>query len=190
MIQQTRAMNEHKNRVTAPEQELIEIAWRRELTESERRKYLKLSSSSENEFWSQLEQEETLTQTLVSLPPASLASNFTSRVLQAVQLETNRTRTRTQTTNRTLNWFHLFQKNWIAQFAALLMLVAITFASVTGFQSYQRQQIARSLEVMSDVASIAEVDWLKDFEMIRSLSVADRLSTTLESDAALLAALQ
>src|SRR5437870_4994810 len=65
---------------------LREEAWRRPLTADEKRQlqsYLLVHADAQAEW----EEEAALTQLLVRVPDAPLSSNFTARVIQAVELE-------------------------------------------------------------------------------------------------------
>ena len=67
-------------------QALIEASWRRSLTDDEQARldsWLRVHPEMHNEW----EEESALNRMLEELPEAPVASNFTARVLQAVQRE-------------------------------------------------------------------------------------------------------
>ena len=99
---------------------------------------------------------------LSRLPDAPVASNFTARVLQAVELEEPR---RSRKWNFILNW-HAFLPR------AAVAMVAVVFAGLT-LQHHElnarRAQVAQSVALVAG-APMPSVDALKNFDAIRRMS--------------------
>ena len=141
---------------------LREIGWRRPLTDAEQAE-LREWLAAHPEHHSEAEAEAALTQALANLPEAPMPSNFTSRVLQAVEQETH---AETHTVQRaSVPWWRAF----IPRIAVATLIVGIT-----GF-SYWRHQAAKQEELVDTAKNLAIVDAaaLEDFEAIRHLSQAD-----------------
>jgi hypothetical protein len=96
---------------------------------------------------------------LSRLPDAPVASNFTARVMQAVEMEESR---------RERKWNFIF--NWPGFLPrAAVATVAVLFAGLTLQHhelSVQRQQVAQSVALVP----MPDVDALKNFDAIRRMS--------------------
>ena len=141
---------------------LREIGWRRPLTDAEQAE-LREWLAAHPEYQADAEVEAALTQAMTKLPDAPMPSNFTSRVLQAVERET-------QATERAIRparspWW----RGFIPRLAVATLLVGIT-----GF-SYWRHQAVKQEELVDAAKNLVTVDpaALEDFEAIRHLSQAD-----------------
>jgi negative regulator of sigma E activity len=99
---------------------------------------------------------------LSHLPAAPVASNFTARVLQAVELEESR---RSRKWNFSWNW-HAFLPRIAVATAAIL------FASLT-FHHYelnaQRAALAKNVALVAEVQPLPGVDALKNFDAIQRM---------------------
>jgi len=110
-----------------------------------------------------LKLEARLSQALARLPDAAVPSNFTTRVLQAVELEESR---------RSRRW------NWGWNWHALLPRVAVTMAVVlfAGLAIHHRELTSRRTALVQNVARLAgaqplpSVDALKNFDAIQRMS--------------------
>ena len=157
--------------------QLREQSWRRELTPGEEaalRDWLAKHPETQADW----ENQTALNEALRRLPDAPLSSNFTSRVLQAVQrgqaAESRRTRRGQITWWRRLVW--------------RLGLACVIGAA--GFFSYEqyyaahlRAQVKQSIVAVSAVSSLPSAEILENFEAIR-------LSGTPAADEKLLSLLQ
>ena len=148
---------------------LREASWRRQLTASEQaelRAWLKQHPEAQEEWGA----EAGLSDALGELPDVPVASNFTARVLQAVEREESAVgRWKAPTTSRWEGWWH-----WVPRAALGTLLLGaglFAFHQLSEFQA----RAARSREVALSVAAVAEVkvlpgpDILKDYEAIRVL---------------------
>jgi hypothetical protein len=111
-----------------------------------------------------LKLEARLSQALAKLPDAAVPSNFTARVMQAVELEE---------LGRSRRW------GWGWNWHALLPRVAVTgavilFAGLTTFHRYelnsQRTMLARNIALVAGSQPLPSVDALKNFDAIRRMS--------------------
>jgi len=155
-------------------QKLREILWRRPLSADETAE-LRAWLAAHPEAQADWELEKNLTETFRQLPDVPVSSNFTVRVLQAVDRETIRD-VKPKRTNP-------FWKSWLPRVAfSALMLCG-------GILVYHQHTTAQRLERAQNVAAISEVApdpaVLKDFDAIRHLN-----RTSVAPDEELLALLQ
>jgi len=69
-------------------------------------------------------------------------------------------------------------------------VLAIGLSAFYGVKSYQRQQLIQTLATVTKVKAMPEIEVLQDFDAIRHLGRVQVSKSTMEMDAALLAALQ
>jgi len=141
--------------------QLREQSWRRELTSSEDaalRDWLAKHPEAQVDW----ENEAALNEALRRLPDAPLSSNFTSRVMQAVQRE-HAAESRRSRRGRMVWWRRLVWR---------LGLAGITGAA--GFISYEqfyaahlRAEVRQSIVAVSAVSSLPSAEILENFEAIR-----------------------
>jgi hypothetical protein len=147
---------------------LREALWRRNLSAADR---AGLRSQPE------LALEARLTEALAKIPDASVPSNFTARVLNAVELEEARAG---RSRGWTLHWRRLWPR--VAAVAAVLI-----FAGV-GLQRYEthshRRTLARNVALVTVAQPPPSVDALENLDAIQ------RMSQPARADGELLAALQ
>ena len=110
-----------------------------------------------------------------------VASNFTARVLQAVEHETA-----ARPRSRTVPWSNWRQSlSWAPSAASAVIVLGVTLLAYHSHQVSTRMELAESLAAVADVKSLpAHPEVLWDFEAIR------RLSQTPPADEELLALLQ
>jgi negative regulator of sigma E activity len=140
-----------------------ESLWRRWLSDAERAA-LRAQPN--------LELEARLTESLAKIPDAPVASNFTARVLAAVELEETR---------RSRGWN--FNWNWHAFFPRMAVTAAIlVFAGIT-FQHYeinsQRTLLAKNVAQVTTTQPLPSVDALQNFDTIQRMSQPARADTEL-----------
>lgn len=145
-------------------QALMEASWRRSLTDDEQSRldtWLRTHPEAHNEW----EAESALNRLLEQLPAAPVASNFTARVLQAVERESAAAARRESVFDRVKQWF------WRpAPRVAWALLIAV----LLGFGYHQHQtnvrgEMARGLSVLANVATLSDPAVLQDFEAIQRL---------------------
>ena len=148
--------------------QLRELSWRRRLTPAEEEvlhDYLAANPEA-TEDW-QVEAE--LNQLLERLPEApSVASNFTARVVQAVQLE-KAVGERAEHSGGWLTW--RFLHGWLPK--AAVAGLAIGLFTLAGYHEHQvktQRMFARNVAELSDAVVASDTDLMEDFDAIQRLS--------------------
>ncbi len=146
-------------------QKLRETAWRRELTGAEQ---ARLSNwlASHPEARAEWEGETALNELLLRLPESPVPSNFTARVLQAVEREAEAAERKPRP--RSLWVWRTFVPRFAA---AVVVLAAGVFVYHRHVQS-ERMELAQSVAAVADVRSLPSPQFLEDFEAIRRLQPA------------------
>lgn len=145
-------------------QALIEASWRRSLTDDEQARldaWLRMHPEAHNEW----EAESALNRLLEQLPEAPVASNFTARVLQAVERGSAAVTRRGSVFGRLKQWL------WRP---APRVAWALLIAGLLGFGYHQHQtnvrgEMAKGLAVLANVATLSDPAVLQDFEAIERL---------------------
>lgn len=149
---------------------LCETVWRRPLTpdeEAELRGWLAAHPDREPDW----EAEASLGELLNRLTDAEVSSNFTARVLSRVDaLDHISPPSRNLLPRPAWTWRRLIPK---AAFVAAI--VGVTFLSYQRHeQTVQRAELARSLAMVSGVATVPGPDALRNFEVIQRLDQTPR----------------
>jgi len=138
---------------------LREFVWRRKLTEAER-EALRASPEAQADW----ELESRLTEALARLPDAAVPSNFTARVLQAVEREELQT-------GRKRGWRGW---NWRAMLPRAAVAVAVVALAGLTIQQHElgvhRAQLAQSVAQFASAQPLPSVDALKNFNAIQRMS--------------------
>lgn len=160
-------------------QRLREIGWRRPLTEAEHAE-LRAWLAAHPEQQAEAQAEAALSRWLAKLPDAPLPSNFTARVLQAIEQDA-RTSER-QSHPVAAPWWRVF----IPRIAvAALVLIGGFVAYHRHQQATQRQELAEAAKKLALVAGsgpLADPLILEDYEVIRQMSQADEELLALSDD--------
>jgi anti-sigma factor RsiW len=145
-------------------QEIKEAGWRRTLSSDEEAALQKFLAAhpEAREAWGE---ETALTRLLERLPAPPVSSNFTARLLQAVQNAPPRRAWR--------DWFAPAQ--WLpvgltARVAMCSMMICLGLFSFREYQVVHRVRMARELASVSRVAALPSMEWLKDFDTINNIS--------------------
>jgi hypothetical protein len=142
-----------------------ELTWRRSLRASEQAR-LRSWLATNPEAQARYESEAALNEALDSLPNAPVASNFTARVLQAVELEQSRVERSFPS-----KWIFLSRlSRWLPKTTMAALTLVVALFSYQYFRAAHRGQIARDAVVVSAVASLPNPIVLEDFEVIRVMS--------------------
>jgi len=148
--------------------QLRELAWRRKLTDAE-----KAGLRTHPEAQADLELESRLTAALARVPEAPVASNFTARVLQAIEREEARGA-------RTLGW------SWYWRVLIPRVAVAVAVVGFAGL-AYQHHQFDKRAQLARDVALLAKAQPLPSVEALKNFDAIQRMSqTTSQADDKLL----
>jgi anti-sigma factor RsiW len=140
---------------------LRELSWRRKLTaaqEAELHAYL----TSHPEAQTDWETEAALGEVLARLVDTPIPSNFTARVLQAVELEA-------ADHKRVQRW----SWSWQVLLPRAAVVVAVAGLGLFAYQRYEvveRAKLARSVTAVWDAKSLPSPQVLADFDAIRRLS--------------------
>lgn len=149
-------------------QSLIEASWRRPLTVEEQAR-LDSWLAVRPESQADAEAELALSQALGQLPNAPVASNFTAQVMHAVARE--------QAAAKRQPGFLETVKRWLRvpapKLAWALGLVALGWFGVYQHQANVREDMAKGLTVMANVASLSDPSALEDFEAISRLNTSE-----------------
>lgn len=141
-----------------------ELAWRRKLSPSEEaqlRSWLAAHPEAQADYVS----ETVLNEALDSLPDAPLSSNFTARVLQALEAEASAARPH----RSAWDWLPSVLR-WLPRTALVTLTLGVALISYEHFREAHRIQMARDAAVVSEVASLPTPKGLEDFEVIRAIS--------------------
>jgi|SRR5437773_158746 len=155
--------------------QLRELNWRRPLTEAEQAQ-LRGWLETDREERADWEAEARLTEGLSQLSDAPLPSNFTARVLEAVERDAAAS-SRRRRRARISSWLR-----WAPRIAFAGLVGAAGFFSYQRFHEARvRADVRASVEVVSSVPSMPGPEILENFEAIRvfSSSAADEKLLTL-----------
>ncbi len=142
--------------------QLIETAQRRVLSAEEQGRLDELLEA-EPTAWPERNEELALTRLLAGLPDAPLASNFSARVMQAIDLAEAQAA-------RAAPGGAWWPRRWSGRLAWATAAIALTGLSGWQYQNWQRIETARSIQVVTEVAAVPSVDVLKDFDAIQSFA--------------------
>jgi hypothetical protein len=151
---------------------LRELAWRRKLTAAE-----KTGLRAQPEAQADLELESRLSEALARVPEAPMPSNFTARVLQAIEREEAR-----GARLRSWSWY------WRVLVPRVAVAVAVVgFAGLT----YQHREFDKRVQLAKDVALLAKAQPAPSVEALKNFDAIQRMSQTApRADDELLALLQ
>ncbi len=151
--------------------QLRESLWRGKPTEAVRAELRAQPEAAD------LKLEADLSEMLSRMPPAPVASNFTERVMQAIELEEAR---HSQSRGRLWNWRSLMPRMAIAS-------VVLVFA---GVMWQQHEQTVHRAALALSVASVAGNQPLPSVEALKNFDTIQRMSQPQHADEELLALLQ
>ncbi len=160
-------MEEKKSRMNEPaEIRWREKCWRRELSAAERRE-LRLWLESHPELKPEFELELSLHQALGTLKDVSVPSNFTSRLLQAVEREEAQSE---RLANRhRAGWWENF-KAWMPRFGVGAVILVAGLLSYQQFQIGERQKMLDSVTAVAEVSTLPAPEILHDFDAIQAMT--------------------
>lgn len=145
-----------------------ESLWRRKLSEAER-----AGLRTEPD----LELEARLTAALTRLPDAPVPSNFTARVLDAIEFEE---RQAARTRGRTWNW-----RAWLPRLAVTGAILVFTGV---GYRHYETA--AQRAALVKTVAQVTAAQPVPSVDALENLDAIQRMSQPAHADTELLADLQ
>ena len=145
--------------------QLRELSWRRKLTDAEEAQ-LRAILAAHPEAQADWEREAGLNQLLEQLPDVPVASNFTHRVLQAVEREAGG-QSRAPTARRRLCWPSF---GWLPKAAVAAAVLCVGLLGYHHHRVTLRAQIAQSLPRVSSVISLSSPEVWENFDAINRLS--------------------
>lgn len=145
-------------------QQLRELSWRRQLTPAEAQE-LQSWLTAHPEAPADWEAEAGLTEALRRLPDVAVPSNFTARVLQAVE----RDETATARSGRTGGQAWWRPSRWLPRVAFAAMLVGLGLGSYHVGERVRTAQLANSVETVAHATPAPNPEILQDFDAIRAL---------------------
>ena len=151
---------------------LRELAWRRKLTDAE-----KTGLRAQPEAQADLELESRLSEALARVPDAPMPSNFTARVIQAVEREEARG-ARTQSPS----WYW---RVLVPRVAVAVVVIGFAGLAYQHHEFDQRAQLAKDITLLAQTQPVPSVEALNNFDVIQRMS-----QTTPRADDELLALLQ
>jgi hypothetical protein len=120
-------------------------------------------SNHETPVPADLKLEVRLSQALAKLPDAAVPSNFTARVMLAVELEESR---RSRQWSWGWNWHKLLPRVAVAM--AFVLFAGLTFHHYE--LTSQRTRLARNFALVAGAQPLPSVDALKNFDAIQRMS--------------------
>lgn len=151
--------------MNSPElEQLIETARRRVLSAAEQGRLDSLLAAAPA-AWPDQDKELALTRLLAALPDAPLASNFSARVMQAIDLA--EAQAGRESVPRSGGWW---LRRWFGRLAWTTAALVLSGFSWMQYQGWQRSETARSIQVITEVATVPSVAVLKDFDAIQSFA--------------------
>jgi anti-sigma factor RsiW len=145
---------------------LRELSWRRKLTPAEAAE-LRAWLAAHPEASADIETEAGLTDMLGRLPDVPVASNFTARVLQAVEGEAA---SESRARSRRRGWWRGF--GWLPRVAVVAAVAGVALISYREVETSRCRGMARSVEAVAEVSSLPSPKILEDFDAIRAMSPA------------------
>lgn len=143
-----------------------ELLWRRKLTDAER-----------NALRPELKLDVRLTDAIGKIPDAPVPSNFTARVMNAVELEEAQAE---RSRGWALNWRRLWPR--VAVAAAVLIFAGV---SIQRYETHSQRTVRAKNSVL-----LASLQPPPSVEALENLDAIQRMSQTAHADGELLAALQ
>ena len=163
--------------MSSSDRELLAEALRRGRLSTEEDAQLQaylVSHPEERGFW---DEEVRLNQLLAQPPEVTLSSNFTARVLQAIQSEAKSPAPR--------SWSERLLHGWIPRVATAAAVLGMALTTYYHHEMMARREIARHLAEVSKATGATPLELLVNFEAIQRLNQAPR-----NADRELIAALQ
>jgi hypothetical protein len=144
---------------------LCELGWRDKLTAAEE-KELRAWLTKHPEAHTEWQTEAGLSKVLAGLPNVAVPTNFTARVLQAVELESNAAQRAKSVQGLKWHW----PRRWLVRTALATVIFGAGLFSVHEARIARRSELAQSVAAVSEISSLPSPEILKDFEAIRALN--------------------
>ena len=142
--------------------QLRELSWRRKLTDAEEaqlRAWLVACPEAQADW----DAEDSLNAALGRLPDVPVPSNFTARVLQAVERKAA-----VELRQGEGNWQFWRRLRWLPRVAFAAVVLGTGVVSYRQLQAARFAEYAHSVAAVSKVSSVPSPEVLKDFDAIRA----------------------
>jgi len=146
-------------------EQLGEASWRRKLTPEEEAQLQSLLATHP-EAQADWRAEAVLNEALEHLSPAPVPSNFTARVLDAVERESRRSR---RTRPRGWALFH-WRLRWLPRVAIVTLVLGGGLLTYKQHEIRHREAMAESVVKVSELRSVVTPDVLENFDAIQAMS--------------------
>lgn len=143
-------------------QRLRELAWRRTLTAAEQAE-LRRWLAAHPEAAAEVAADERLNLALARLPEAPVPSNFTARVMQAIEREAA---TASRAPRSPSRWW----RGLLPRFAAAAVVLVAGLLVYRHNESQQRADLVQGLVMVAEAAPLSDLTVLEDFDAIRSMT--------------------
>jgi negative regulator of sigma E activity len=146
---------------------LRQVSWRRKLTPEEMTQATGLLRDHPEEAadWAL---EQNLTAAFRKLPDAPVSSNFTARVMAAIDAEEVRTDRGRQREGFRAGWERWLLR-WMPKAAAVAAVAIVALVSHGQFEARKHADLAESLSVVSQVQALPPPAILADFDAIQAM---------------------
>ncbi len=148
-------------------QALLRTAWRRPLSLEEQAR-LDAWLATHPQAQAEWEEETGLNRLLGQLPPAPVPSNFTALVLQALEERPTGATRRPSLSTQLRQWFG----RPAARIAWALLILSVAVGVYQHRRTNARNELAKGLTVLTQVAALSDPAALQDFEPILRLGQA------------------
>ena len=147
-------------------QRLREIGWRRSLTDAEQAE-LHVWLAAHPEAAADFGQEAALNDALAKSPDAPVSSNFTARVMAAI--ERDETAQRRASSRPQAQWWRVF----IPRFAVAIVAIVCVTLGYRHNAALQRIELTNAAKQIAESRALSDMSVIEDFETIRSLNPAE-----------------
>ena len=144
-------------------QRLKEIGWRRALTDAEQAE-LRAWLATHPEAAADIELDAALNSTLAKSPDAPMPSNFTARVMAAI--EQDAAAQRRATSRPKASWWRVF----IPRFAMASLVVVTVGVGIRHNAATKRTELTDAAKQIAESRALSDMAVIEDFETIRNLN--------------------
>lgn len=149
-------------------QKIRDIAWRRRLTPAEQAE-LQAWLVAHPEAQAEVELDAALDAALASRATPSVSSNFTARVMQAIETETKRA---IRPAVQAKPWWHRL----VPRVAVAALIIAICGLVYRQNLIAKQNELARAAKEIAVAQALSSATVIQDFEVIRSLTPATMIA--------------
>ena len=145
-------------------QKIRDIAWRRRLTSAEQAE-LQAWLVAHPEAQAEVELDAALEAALASRATPSVSSNFTARVMQAIEVETKR---ELRSAVQAKSWW----RRLVPRVAVAALVISVSGLVYRQNLIAKQNELARAAKEIAGAQALSSATVIQDFEVIRSLTPA------------------